>query len=137
MRGILRKYCPPNKRKKKVSSRKHASEFRAANVTNGYDFAKILMVFNKDIQDAWIMDLGCMYHMPPNRYLLIEFKKIDGGKVLLGNHNTCDVKKTRSVWIATHDGLIKMLTNVSRVLELKINLIYLDEFDRAVYSYKS
>ena len=59
-----------------------------------------------------------------------------GGKVLLGDNDTCDVKETGSVHIATHDGLIRMLTNVRYVPELKRNLISLGELDRADYSYK-
>ncbi|TYK05691.1 V-type proton ATPase subunit F-like [Cucumis melo var. makuwa] len=58
--------------------------------------------------------------------------KVMGGKVLLGDNGTCEVKGTGSGLIATHDGMIRMLINVRHVLELKRNLISLGELDRSV-----
>ncbi|KAA0047281.1 Retrovirus-related Pol polyprotein from transposon TNT 1-94 [Cucumis melo var. makuwa] len=115
---------------KKLEIRKHqvGSE---ANVADGYDSVEVLMVSHRDIQNAWIMDSGCMYHMTHNRDFLINFQKSDREKVLLGDNSTYDVKGTGSVQIATHDRMIKMLTNVRYVPELKRNLISLNELDKS------
>ncbi|KAA0067882.1 Retrovirus-related Pol polyprotein from transposon TNT 1-94 [Cucumis melo var. makuwa] len=84
--------------------------------TDGYESLKVLMVSHKDIQDAWIMDSGCTFHIAPNRDFLINFQKSDGGKILLGDNDTCDLKRTSSIQIVTHDRMIKILTNVRGIL---------------------
>ena len=63
--GHFKKHCPLNK-SKEASSSKHTTETSEANVTDGYDLVEVLMVSHKDIHDAWIMNLGCTYHMTPN-----------------------------------------------------------------------
>ncbi|TYK02530.1 Retrovirus-related Pol polyprotein from transposon TNT 1-94 [Cucumis melo var. makuwa] len=85
-------------------------------VYDGYDSVEALMVSHRDIQNAWIMDFGCTYHITPNRDFLINFQKSDGGKVLLGDNGTYEVKGSDSVLIATHDGMSRMLTNVRGTL---------------------
>ena len=95
------------------------------------------MVSHRDIQDGWIMDSGCTYHMTPNQDFLINFQKSDGGKVLLGDNGSRDVKETGLVQIAIHDEMIRMLTNVSYVPKLKRNLISLGELGRLDYTIKS
>ncbi|KAA0059159.1 Retrovirus-related Pol polyprotein from transposon TNT 1-94 [Cucumis melo var. makuwa] len=102
----------------------------------GYDSVEALMVSHRDIQNAWIMDFGCTYHITPNRDFLINFQKSDGGKVLLGDNGTYEVKGSDSVLIATHDGMSRMLTNVRYVPELKRNLISLGELNRSGYTIK-
>ncbi|KAA0067243.1 retrotransposon protein, putative, Ty1-copia sub-class [Cucumis melo var. makuwa] len=81
-----------------------------ANVTDGYDSAE-------------------------TGYESVE--KGDGGKVLLGDNGTCDVKGTGSVQISTHDGMVRILTNVRYVPKLKRNLISLCELDRSGCTIKS
>ena len=87
------------------------------------------MVSYKDIQDAWIMDSGCTYHMTHNQDFLINFQKNDGGKILLGDNGTRDVKETDSVQITKKNGTIRMHTTMSYVPELKCNLISLGEYN--------
>ncbi|KAL0552306.1 hypothetical protein IC582_011414 [Cucumis melo] len=134
--GHFKKNCPLNKTREASTSE--------ANVTDGYDSAEtgyesveVLMVSHKDIQDAWIMDSGCTFHMTPHRDFLTNFQKGDGGKVLLGDNGTCDVKGTGSVQISTHDGMVRILTNVRYVPKLKRNLISLGELDRSGCTIKS
>ncbi|TYK21886.1 reverse trancriptase [Cucumis melo var. makuwa] len=99
-RRHFKKNCPLNK-SKEASSSKHAAETSETNVidgydsvevTNGYDLAEVLMVSHRDIQDAWIMNSRCTYHMTPNQDFLINFHKSDGKKVILGDNGTYDVK---------------------------------------------
>ncbi|KAE8649708.1 hypothetical protein Csa_011950 [Cucumis sativus] len=120
--GHFKKNCPLNKGKEASSSQYGTGETSSANVIDGYDSVEVLMVSHKDIQDAWIMDSGCIYHMTPNRDFLIDFHKNDGGKVLLGDNGNCDVKGIGSVQIATHDRMIRVLTNVRYVPKLKRSL---------------
>ncbi|TYK23185.1 Retrovirus-related Pol polyprotein from transposon TNT 1-94 [Cucumis melo var. makuwa] len=95
-----------------------------------------LMVSHRNMWDAWIMDSKCTYHMTLNQDFLIDFQKNDEEKVLLGDNDICGVKGTDLIQIATHDGMIKKLTNVRDVPELKRNLISLGEIDRSSYTSK-
>ena len=94
------------------------------------------MVSHRNMWDAWIMDSKCTYHMTLNQDFLIDFQKNDEEKVLLGDNDICGVKGTDLIQIATHDGMIKKLTNVRDVPELKRNLISLGEIDRSSYTSK-
>ncbi|TYK20957.1 Retrovirus-related Pol polyprotein from transposon TNT 1-94 [Cucumis melo var. makuwa] len=102
-KGQFKKHCSLNKSKEASSSKHACSE---VNVTNEYDSVEVLMVSHRDIQNAWIMDSGCRYHMTPNWDFLINFQKSDGKKVLSGDN------------------------------ELKRNLISLGELDRSGYTIK-
>ncbi|KAL4031342.1 hypothetical protein IC575_009619 [Cucumis melo] len=143
--GHFKKNCPLNKSREASTSEANVTdEYNSAEITDGYDSAEtgyesaeVLMVSHRDIQDAWIMDSGCTFHMTPHRDFLTNFQKVDGGKVLLGDNGTCDVKGTGSVQIATHDGMVRILTNVRYVPKLKRNLISLGELDRSGCTIKS
>ncbi|KGN51025.2 hypothetical protein Csa_023133, partial [Cucumis sativus] len=106
----LRKNCPLNK-SKKASSSQYATETSAANVTDGCDSTEVLMGL-----------IGILRML---------------GSWIQGDNGTCDVKGIGSVQIATHDGIIRVLTNVSYVPELKCNLISLGDLERSIYTYKS
>ncbi|KAL4029866.1 hypothetical protein IC575_008094 [Cucumis melo] len=143
--GHFKKNCPLNKSREASTSEANVTDgYNSAEITDGYDSAEtgyesaeVLMVSHRDIQDAWIMDSGCTFHMTPHRDFLTNFQKVDGGKVLLGDNGTCDVKGTGSVQIATHDGMVRILTNVRYVPKLKRNLISLGELDRSGCTIKS
>ncbi|TYK10877.1 Retrovirus-related Pol polyprotein from transposon TNT 1-94 [Cucumis melo var. makuwa] len=143
--GHFKKNCPLNKSREASTSEANVTDgYNSAEITDGYDSAKtgyesaeVLMVSHRDIQDAWIMDLGCTFHMTHHQDFLTNFQKGDGGKVLLGDNGTCDVKGTGSVQIATHDGMVRILTNVRYVPKLKRNLISLGELDRSGCTIKS
>lgn len=133
--GHFRKDCPQNKTKDKSEQGKEESE--SANYMEGYDSAEVLMVSDFEVQNEWILDSGCSYHMTPNREYLIDFKDIKGSKVLLGNNEACVVQGVDSVRIKAHDGQEKILTEVRYVPQLRRNLISLGELDRSGFSYKS
>ncbi|KAA0041875.1 Retrovirus-related Pol polyprotein from transposon TNT 1-94 [Cucumis melo var. makuwa] len=118
--GHFKKICPLNKSREASTSEANVTDgYNSAEITdgydsaeNGYESAEVLMMSHRDIQDAWIMDSGCTFHMTPHRDFLTNFQKGDGGKVLLGDNGTCNVKRTGSVQITTHDGMVRILTNV-------------------------
>ncbi|KAA0067607.1 retrotransposon protein, putative, Ty1-copia subclass [Cucumis melo var. makuwa] len=137
-KGHFKKNCPLNKSREASTSEANVTDgYNFAEITDGYESAEVLMVSHRDIQDAWIMDSGCTFHMTPHRDFLTNFQKGDGGKVLLGDNGICDVKRTGSVQIATHDEMVRILTNVRYVPKLKRNLISLGELDRSGCTIKS
>ena len=54
---------------------------------------------------------------------------VDGGVVLMGNNAQCKAVGTGTIRIKMHDGMIRTLTNVRHVPNLKRNLISLGTFE--------
>lgn len=104
-----------------------------ANVTEGYDSAEVLTVSTDPLEFEWILDIGCLFHMTPNRHWFQEFQSITEGKILLGNHQECSVKGIRTVQVKMFDNQIRVMSNVRYVPELKRSLLSLGGFDKAVY----
>ena len=76
-------------------------------------------------KNEWILDSGCSYHMCPNRDLFSTYESCNGGIVLMGNNAACDVVGRGTIRIKMHDGIVRTLTNVRHVPDLKKNLISL------------
>lgn len=77
----------------------------------------------------WILDSGCSFHMTPNKDLFSSYEEYNGGNVTMGNNATCKVIGTGTVAINMFDGIVRTLTKVRHVPELKKNLISLGTLD--------
>lgn len=75
--------------------------------------------------DVWILDSGCSHHMCPNKDWFTNLEIIDHGTVLLGNDYACDKKGVGAIKLKLHDGIVRELSNVWYVPDLKKNLISL------------
>ena len=84
-----------------------------------------MMVMSVEQILDWIMDSGGSYHMTYRRDYLFDFKKYDGGNVLLGDGRECRVRGTGKVQVQMRDGSSFVLDNVMYVPELRRNLISL------------
>lgn len=49
------------------------------------------MVSGVNSEQEWIIDSGCSFHMSPDQSVFLDYRKIDGGQVLLGNNKACFV----------------------------------------------
>ncbi|KAK3043400.1 hypothetical protein RJ639_001979 [Escallonia herrerae] len=74
-------------------------------------------------------------HIALNRFA--TYRSFDGGKVLMGNDVTCKVVVIGSIHIRMHDGIVRTLTDVRHVPELKKNLISLGTLDFDGCSYQA
>ena len=63
--------------------------------------------------------------MCPNRDLFSTYESCNGGIILMGNNAACDVVGRGTIRIKIHDGIVRTLTNVRYVPDLKKNLISL------------
>ena len=70
-------------------------------------------------KDDWILDSGCTHHVTPNRKFFSTYEPIDGGDVLMGNDAPCKIVRIGSIKIKIHDGVVRTLTKVRHVLDLK------------------
>ncbi|KAH9801638.1 hypothetical protein KPL71_001098 [Citrus sinensis] len=103
----------------------------------GYQSADLLVASNGKIEGQWVLDTGCSFHMSPDKTLFHEYETIDGGRVLMGNHNACKIVGISSVKIRMYDGMTRTLEHVRHVPGLKKNLISLGMLDSSGYVFKS
>ncbi|KAJ9561973.1 hypothetical protein OSB04_007133 [Centaurea solstitialis] len=83
----------------------------------------------------WILDTGGSFHITPHKELFSTYEKVADGSVSMGNDMPCDVVGIGSVSIKMHDGVVRTLTDVRHVPEMKKNLISLGVLDKIGYKY--
>lgn len=84
--------------------------------------------------DVWILDSGCSHHMCPNKDWFTNLETVNHGTVLLGNDYACDKKGVGTIKLKLHDGIVRELSNVWYVLDLKKNLISLGALEANGFS---
>ncbi|KAL8465333.1 hypothetical protein ACS0TY_034727 [Phlomoides rotata] len=82
--GHLKKDCPEKKGNKGDTA-------DAAVAEEGYNSAEVLTISADRMNDEWVLDSGCSFHMCPNECWFRDLEKLDGGSVLLGNDQSCKV----------------------------------------------
>ncbi|KAL8527828.1 hypothetical protein ACS0TY_005596 [Phlomoides rotata] len=115
--GHLKENCPKKKDDNGTTD--------AAVAADGYDSAEVLAISADRLEDEWVLDSGCTFHMCPNECWFKNLEKLDGESVLLGNDNSCKVKGIGSIRIKMFDGADKILSKVRFVPDLKRNIISL------------
>ena len=103
----------------------------------GYQSADLLVAPNGKIEGRWVLDFGCSFHISPDKTRFHEYETIDGGRVLIGNHNACNIVRICSVKIRMYDGVTRTLEHVRHITRLKKNLISLGMLDSSGYIFKS
>ncbi|KAG6433809.1 hypothetical protein SASPL_105426 [Salvia splendens] len=117
-----------NKEKNNINQNNNTGEASvAADESDGTVFIASANVVRSS--DEWILDSGCSYHICPNRDCFSTYESYDGGYVLMGNNSPCKVVGKGAVQIKMFDGIIRTLTNVRHVPDLKRNLVSLGTLD--------
>ena len=126
----VRKNCDKLQRKKNTPQDRNEDASKAIVAEVGGD-VDVLLVTEKPIKlnDEWIMDTGCSYHMCPNQDWFSSYESIDGGVVLMGNNAPCKTIGIGTVRIRMADGIVRTLSDVRHVPDLKKNLISLGTLD--------
>lgn len=109
-----------------------------ASVIHGADSdGELLSVSDKSqgVADEWILDSGCTYHMCPNRDWFSTYEPVSQGVVLMGNNASCKVAGIGTVKIRMFDGVVRTLSDVRHIPDLKKNLISLGTLDGKGYKY--
>ncbi|KAL8470418.1 hypothetical protein ACS0TY_033050 [Phlomoides rotata] len=115
--GHLKKNCP------EIEDGNGTAD--AAVAADGYDSAEVLAISPDRLDDKWVLDSGCTFHMCPNECWFKNLEKLDGESVLLGNGKSCKVKGIGSIRIKMFDGADKILSKVRLVPDRKRNIISL------------
>ena len=92
---------------------------------------------NNVLLESWILDSACSYHMTPKKDWFDTYKPYNVGMVQMGNDATCPIIGIGIVKIKMFDGVVRFLSNVRHVLDLRKNLISLGVLDDLGYSYSS
>ena len=103
----------------------------------GYQSTDLPVASNGKIESQRVLNSSCSFHMSPDKTLFHEYKIIDGGRVLMGNHNACKIVGIGFVKIRMYDGTTRALEHVRHVPGLKKNLISLGMLDSSGYIFKS
>ena len=75
--------------------------------------------------------------MTPKKDWFDTYKPYNGGMVQMGNDATCSIIRIGTVKIKMFDGVVRILSNVKHVPDLRKNLISLGVLDDLGYSYSS
>ena len=121
--GHLKKYCWKRQESKKDDSKSEA------NLVKSFDSGMIDEVLSacniSKCNEEWLLDSGAMHHICPRKYWFASYQTVNDGIVLLGDNHSCKIVGVGSVKIKMFDGVIRTLTDVRHVPELKKKLISL------------
>lgn len=88
----------------------------------------------QDINSDWMLDSRCSFHLSPNNSYFVSLKEVEYGKVLMGNNTVCKIAGIGTIKFRLHDGMMRTLSNVRYIPELKRNLISLGMLGENGYS---
>ncbi|KAK8918612.1 hypothetical protein KSP39_PZI021035 [Platanthera zijinensis] len=129
--GHWKNYCS----KRKFKEQTHET-YQAAVASEDENDADVLHVSpSLETTGSWIMDIGCSYHMCPNIEWFSNFRQCESGRVFMGNDSECEVLGVGNIRIKMFDGVVRILTNVRYVPNLRKSLISLGTLEAAGYSY--
>ena len=108
-KGHWKKDCPKlqKRNKDKIVSNACVAKFG----DNGLDFALVGLSLACNSEE-WILDIESTYHMCPYKEWFSCFEEQWGEVVYMGNYNTCEITWIGTIWLKTHDGSTKTLTDV-------------------------
>lgn len=114
--GALGKIVQNSKRKEIVGVSKENSD--------GSENVNSMAHCNVCTNEEWILNLGCSYHMCPDQYWFTTYTTVNVGTVLMGNNMPRKTIRIRTIQMRMHDRIVKSLTDVWHVLELKESLFF-------------
>ncbi|KAG8503271.1 hypothetical protein CXB51_001260 [Gossypium anomalum] len=102
-----------------------------ADVVEDYSDGELLVASVNDskVSEEWILDSGCTFHMSPNRDWFTTYEIVSEGVVLMGNNASCKIAGVGTIKVKMFDGVVRTLSDVRHVPELKRNLISLSTLD--------
>lgn len=80
-------------------------------------------------REEWTIDSACSFHITPHKHWFNLFNPVSEGVVFMGNENSCKIEGIGTVQIRTRDGLVRTLSDVRYVPDMKRNLISLSALE--------
>lgn len=144
--GHFKNSCPgknkqSNKNKDQASTSRNQGE-AALVQRNQIDAAGLYVteaLYSKDIslEDVWIMDTGCSYHMSHKREWFETLSEDVGGSVRMGNKTTSKVQGIGDIRIRNEDGSTVVLTRVRYIPDMDRNLLSMGTLEEQGCSFES
>ena len=85
--------------------------------------------------EEWLLDSGASHHVYPHKDWFASYQTVNDGIVILGDNHSCKTVGVGSVKIKMFDGVIRTLTYVRHVPELKKYLISLGVLDSCGHNF--
>ncbi|KAG8481939.1 hypothetical protein CXB51_026741 [Gossypium anomalum] len=140
-KGYIKSECYKlqNKIKREATNQKGKQPENSgeADIVEDYNYGKLLVTSINDskVSEEWILDSGCTFHMSPNRDWFTTYETVSEGVVLMGNNASCKIAGVGTIKVKMFDGVVRTLSDVRHVPELKRNLISLSNLDSKGYRY--
>ncbi|KAM1980190.1 hypothetical protein ACFX15_036829 [Malus domestica] len=131
-KGHWKKDCPKLKTKGKESFEANIAEVE----TYFFDFT-LTTSSSFDCATKWVLDTSCTHHITPHKDWFSSLKEFDSGVVFMGDDNLCTTKGIGTVRLKLHDEMVKELTGVRYVPNLKKNLISLGTLEAKGFRFHS
>ncbi|KAG8498240.1 hypothetical protein CXB51_007432 [Gossypium anomalum] len=132
-------YKLQNKIKREAANQKgkQPENSSEADVVEDYSDGELLVASVNDskVSEEWILDSGCTFHISPNQDWFTTYETVSKGVVLMGNNASCKIAGVGTIKVKMFDGVIRTLSDVRHVPELKRNLISLNTLDSKGYRY--
>ncbi|KAG8485411.1 hypothetical protein CXB51_021801 [Gossypium anomalum] len=130
-------YKLQNKIKRKATNQKgkQPENFGEADVVEDYSDGELLVASVNDskVNEEWILDSGCTFHMSPNQGWFTTYETVSEGIILIGNNASYKIVGVGTIKVKMFDGVVRTLSDVRHVLELKRNLISLSTLNSKGY----
>ncbi|KAG7598335.1 Reverse transcriptase RNA-dependent DNA polymerase [Arabidopsis suecica] len=104
---------------------------------SGLYVSEALSTTGVNLEDEWIMDTGCSYHMCHKKEWFEDMIETAGGSVRMGNKTVSKVKGIGSIRIKNESDMDFVLINVRYIPDMDRNLLSLGTFEKAGYSFAS
>ncbi|KAL1189499.1 Retrovirus-related Pol polyprotein from transposon TNT 1-94 [Cardamine amara subsp. amara] len=142
--GHFKNNCP-NKNKSSFKPKDHGSSSKGeaamvqGNMSNamGLFVSEALHSMDVSLENEWIMDTGCSYHMTHKKEWFEELSEDVGGSVRMGNKTTSKVQGIGSVKIRNGDGSTVRLTHVRYIPDMDRNLLSMGTLEEQGFSFES
>lgn len=127
--GHFKNSCPNRNKLQGKAKDAGSSRGEAAMVTanrsdsTGLYVSEALHLTDISLEDVWVMDTGCSYHMTYKKEWFEDLKEDVGGSVRMGNKTTSKVKGIGNVKIRNEDGSTVVLTHVRYIPDMDRNLL--------------
>ncbi|KAG8485682.1 hypothetical protein CXB51_019024 [Gossypium anomalum] len=121
------------KRNPRGKSKGRSKSSNRENYSNGE--LLVASVNDSKVSEEWILDSGCTFHMSPNQDWFTTYETVSEGVVLIGNNTSCKTAGVGTIKVKMFDGVVRTLSDVRHIPELKRNLISLSTLDSKGYRY--
>lgn len=119
------------------SSRGEATMVKDDSEATGLYVLEALHLTGISLEDEWVIDTGCSYHMTYRREWFEDLREDVGGSVRMGNKTTSKVRGIGNVRIRNEDGSTFLLTQVRFIPDMDRHLLSMGTLEKLGCGFES